>query len=83
MTHSKLPWKVTYSKAKKRIFIESNNQFDIIVQMLNGEVANAEFIIKACNNHDKLIEMVRKFIHYCPQPSIITDEATDLLRGLK
>jgi hypothetical protein len=52
---SQLPWKI-----KGQDIYDGNGMF---VCSWSGMKANASFIVRACNNHEKLVGALKKIVH--------------------
>ena len=63
--HSELPWKVIQMNGSRGLYIETEhkkgwNKFPIAVIIPNQDAkANASFIVRAVNNHERLVEALK------------------------
>ena len=86
MKHTQLPWDLAYNGYKYVIEKDSVFIADDVLQ------ANAEFVVRACNNHYKLIEAVESLIQdvqnhrmvngYEIRDSFDVDNANNLLKEI-
>lgn len=66
MNHSELPWKVIKMEGSNDLYILTKNKKGWNEYILAGIIpnldakANASFIVRACNNHEKLVEACKE-----------------------
>ena len=63
MEHTKTPYEIVKAPTNEygfRFEIMSGNHNVAILSTRPESEANAEFIVKACNNYDKLVDLLRK-----------------------
>lgn len=62
MTHTELPWRRT----ENDVFIEGNGEdIAIILKKFDNWQDNAEFIVRACNNFEALVEALELINREC------------------
>lgn len=68
MKHTKLPWTIEYDHKGRAAAIGSDN---ILIAALSGRdpKGNAEFIVRACNSHEDLLEACREVQRALTSPS--------------
>lgn len=89
--HSQLPWK---SQIQKTAYGANVSVFDsqcLCIYSINDasecDYKDAQFIVKACNNHDALVSLLKRFIHEHETKSsagmeFATLDAIDLLKQM-
>lgn len=62
MSHTPLPWKTGNNDCARKIYSVPHPEYDEIVrcygQTFEIQMADAEFIVTACNAHEALVELV-------------------------
>ena len=63
--HTRIPWQVTTDAKNEFFWVESLNVAELVASETTQ--ANAELIVTAVNNHDELVEALKRLItaSYC------------------
>ena len=59
MKHSELPWTIMYQAAFTLIYGPNGER---VCRMIDNKKCDTPFIVRACNNHYKLLEAVRGLV---------------------
>ncbi len=74
MTHTKTPWK--YEEETETIRSTPSNYWIASMDSWDGAVnneANARFIVKAVNNHEQLVEMLKSCLNILKDQEILKE----------
>ena len=80
--HTPLPWRVEQPNPDRPIFIIINKKYGIVVHKTTG--GDAEFIVRACNSHGELLEVLEALKELMPWVSgVYTRKSPNALKAIE
>ena len=81
--HTSAPWHIQESDSEHFCLIGSNGNGGIYIAKVQGPQnrANAKRIVRACNSHDELVELLRDALEIMDEQ--LSGDCPDMLAGMR